>query len=273
MFNSKNTTLVLASIVAAMTLAAPAATPAQAGELPIVGTGDGMEIFQALGREFSSLNPDIKVVIPPSIGSDGAVKAVLAGTSELGRVARPLTAEENGKGLAVKSVMRIPSVIIVHASANTTGVTGVQLHGIFSGKITNWKEVGGADQPIRVIVREEGDSVFKVLKATMPGWSSMTVSSSAQVISTTTQDLIEAVRKTPGSIGFAPYSILHRSSLTMLKIDGRGPSDPAYPSAVSIGLLHGSAALSPDAAKFVEFAQSGAGDKVITWLGGLGVKP
>lgn len=272
MFNTSNTTLVFASVVAAISLSAPTSSPAQAGDLPIVGTGDGMEIFQALGREFSTLNPDIKIVIPASVGSDGAVKAVLAATNELGRIARPLSAEEKSKGLAVKSVMRIPSVIIVHASANTTGVTSAQLQGIFSGKITNWKEVGGADQPIRVIVREEGDSVFKVLKATMPGWSGMTVTPSAQVISTTTQELIEAVRKTPGSIGFAPYSILHRSSLTMLKIDGRGPSDPAYPSAVSIGLVHGSAALSPDAAKFVDFAQSAAGEKVITWLGGLGAK-
>lgn len=272
MFNTRNTTLVFASVVAAISLSAPALSPAQAGDLPIVGTGDGMEIFQALGREFSTLNPDIKVVIPPSVGSDGAVKAVLASANELGRVARPLTADEKGKGLAVKPVMRIPSVIIVHASTNTTGVTGDQLQGIFSGRITNWKEVGGADLPIRVIVREEGDSVFKVLKATMPGWSGMTVTPAAQVISTTTQELIEAVRKTPGSIGFAPYSILHRSSLTMLKIDGRAPSDPAYPSAVSIGLLHGSAVLSPDAAKFIEFAQSTAGEKVITWLGGLGAK-
>lgn len=246
---------------------------ARAGDLFVVGTGDGMEIFQALGREFSTLNPETRIVIPPSVGSDGAVTAVLDGRNELGRVARPLTADEKAKGLVVKPVMRIPSVIIVHASAETTAVSSEQLQGIFSGKITNWKEVGGADLPIRVLVREEGDSVFKVLKATMPGWSGMTVSGKAQVISTTTQEMVETVRKTPGAIGFAPYSILHRSSLTMLKIDGRGPSDPAYPSAVSIGILHRQAPLSPEAAKFVDFARSGGGEKVITWLGGLGVKP
>lgn len=249
-----------------------AAAHAKAGELVVVGTGDGIEIFQALASEFRQVNPSIKVVIPKSVGSDGAVKAVLAKENELGRVARPLSAEEAGKGLAVQPLMRIPSVIIAHAETKITGLTNEQLVAVFSGRFTNWKEVGGADLPIKVIVREDGDSVFKVLRASMPGWNSIKIAPGAEVVSTTTQDLINVVSKTQGAVGFAPYSVVQRSSLTMLKIDGRAPTDATYPSAVSIGIVHGPEPLSADAKAFVTFAQSAEGGKVVRWLGAVAAK-
>lgn len=271
----KKSPLLLIQAAGLLAMAASGAvisTAARAGELVVVGTGDGIEIFQALAKEFRAVKPEINVVVPKSVGSDGAVKAVLAKENELGRVARPLSAEEAGKGLAVKPLMRIPSVIIAHADAKVAALTGAQLVGVFSGKFTNWKEVGGADLPIKVIVREDGDSVFKVLRATMPGWADLKVVPGAEVVSTSTQDLINAVNKTQGAIGFAPYSVVQRSSLTMIKIDGRAPTDPAYPSAVSIGILHRSEPLSADAKAFVDFAQSAEGGKVVSWLGAVPAK-
>lgn len=248
---------------------ATSAGAAHAGDLVVVGTGDGIEIFQALAREIRVIKPDINVTIPKSVGSDGAVKAVLARENELGRVARPLSADEAAKGLAVKPLMRIPGVIIAHADAKVAGITNKQLVDVFTGKITNWKELGGADLPIKVFVREDGDSVFKVLRSTMPGWASIAVAPAATVISTSTQDMVAAVGKTSGGIGFAPFSVVQRSSLTMLKIDGRAPSDPGYPSAVGIGILHAAAPLSPDAQAFIDFARSADGAKVISWLGAV----
>src|SRR5438132_742821 len=75
------------------TLAALALPLGSAGavELPVVGTGDGIELVRALGAAFTADNPNTTILVPPSIGSGGGLAAVGGGKEILARVARPLT--------------------------------------------------------------------------------------------------------------------------------------------------------------------------------------
>ncbi|MGG6548931.1 UNVERIFIED_CONTAM: substrate-binding domain-containing protein, partial [Prevotella sp. 15_C9] len=71
----------------------------RADDLPIVGTGDGIEMLQAVAAAYNAEGGDARVSVPPSIGSGGAVAAVGGERQRLGRVARPLTEAEKAQGL------------------------------------------------------------------------------------------------------------------------------------------------------------------------------
>ncbi len=139
-------------------------------DLQIVGTGDGIDLLQALGSDFMEQAKSIRVEIPPSIGSGGGIAAVGAGKSALGRVARKLTNSEIASGIVYQPIAKLPSAFYVHPRVGVSNLTTDQLRGIYDGQITDWSQVGGAPLRIRVVRREDTDSTLTVLRQLMPGW-------------------------------------------------------------------------------------------------------
>ncbi len=88
-------------------------------------------------------------------GSTAGIKAVKEGTAAIGMSSRELHADE-GAGLVATVVARDGIAVIMHPSNPVSDLTVEQVRDIYSGKITNWKDVGGADKGITVITREEG---------------------------------------------------------------------------------------------------------------------
>lgn len=88
-------------------------------------------------------------------GSTAGIKAVKEGTAAIGMSSRELHEEEKA-GLVATVVARDGIAVIMHPSNPVSDLTIDQVKGIYSGKITNWKDVGGADKGITVITREEG---------------------------------------------------------------------------------------------------------------------
>jgi phosphate transport system substrate-binding protein len=248
----------LAAITPSLVIAA-----ARADTLSVPGTGDGIEILQALSQAYSA-----PVEIPPSIGSGGGIAAVSDGRAVLGRVARPLSPSEEAAGLSIMPVMRIPAAVFVHASAGVTGLTFAQLASIYSGEITNWREVGGADLRIRVVRRETEDSTLKVLRATMPGWQALAITPKSKT-AVTTQDAIDTVKETAGAIGFGPSSTATGKGLVILKLEGIDPKSPDYPSAVTVSLIHKKGALPIEAEGFLKFAVSEPAKEIIGNFGAV----
>src|SRR3954463_14293387 len=133
---------------------------AHATELPVVGTGDGIEILRALGNAFNRTEAAVEITVPPSIGSGGGIAAVGAGSAILGRVARNLTDAEVSRGLVYTPFARLPSAFFVHPGTRVSNLSTRELAALYAGKISNWKEVGGADLRVRVVRREEADSTL-----------------------------------------------------------------------------------------------------------------
>ncbi len=129
----------------------------QAADLSVVGTGDGIDLLRALGAAYTADHPDTNVIVPPSIGSGGGVAAVGSNKEVLARVARPLSDSEKEAGLIATPVFRLPSAFFVHRSAGVSSLTNAQLADIYSGKVTNWRDVGGQDMRIKVVRREDQD--------------------------------------------------------------------------------------------------------------------
>lgn len=87
-------------------------------------------------------------------GSGTGIKSVIAGTVEIGNSSRSLTDEEKSQGL-IENIVAIDGIAIITDKNNTiTNLTKEQLISIYTGEITNWKDVGGKDQRIVVVGRE-----------------------------------------------------------------------------------------------------------------------
>jgi phosphate transport system substrate-binding protein len=221
---------------------------AYAGELPVVGTGDGIELLKVLGAAYSADHPQTIVLVPPSIHSSGGIAAVGSDKEVLGRIARPLKDAEKASGIMSVPVFRLPAAIYIHPAAGVSNLTAKQLTAIYTGEVTNWKEVGGEDLRIKVVRREEVDSTLNVLRDTMPGWS------------------------VPGAIGFGPYTKELERSLTVVKIDGKFPTDQDYPSAVTLSLIYKNNTVTPEAKGFINFFKTGKAKTLLTSLGGVPIE-
>ena len=100
---------------------------ARAGDLAVVGTGDGIDLLRALGAAYMADHPETNVIVPPSVGSGGVIAAVNSDKEVLARVARPLSDSEKDAGLIATPVFRLPSAFFVHRAAGVSGLTSAQL--------------------------------------------------------------------------------------------------------------------------------------------------
>jgi phosphate transport system substrate-binding protein len=249
----------------------PAGAQAQTRALDIVGTGDGIDVLRAIGASFMEQDISVRVEISPSIGSGGGIAAVGSGKAVLGRVARKLTDAESASGIVYKPIARLPSAFFVNPGVGARSVTSEQLAALYSGGITNWKEVGGADLRVRVVRREDTDSTLTVLRASMPGWHDLAITEKSKTASTT-QEAVDTVREVPGAIGFGPFSTPLEQGLTVLRIDGRYPTDAEYPSNVVLALIYMKNMQDADALAFLKFVDTPKVKEVIASLGSVPVK-
>ena len=106
-------------------------------------------IKEAMAEKYPNLT-----IEPQFTGSGTGIQSAIAGTADIGNSSRALKDEEKAEGL-VENIVAIDGIAVVVDKANTvTNLTQDQLKQIYTGAITNWKEVGGADQQIVVIGRE-----------------------------------------------------------------------------------------------------------------------
>jgi phosphate transport system substrate-binding protein len=267
--NAAATPLALA-IVLGLCFAATA--QAQPRVMDIVGTGDGIDVLRTIGASFMEQDKSVRIEVSPSIGSGGGIAAVGSGKAVLGRVARELTNAETASGIVYKPVARLPSAFFVNPAAGVTSVTHEQLLAIYAGRIANWQELGGADQRIRVVRREDADSTLTVLRSSMPGWHDLEITEKSKT-ATTTQEAVETVREVAGAIGFGPFSKPLEQGLTVLRVDGRYPTDIDYPSSVVLALIYMNSLRNPDAFAFIKFVDSAKAREVIASLGSVPVTP
>ena len=252
-------------------LAGMALSPVPAADLAVVGTGDGFDMLKALSVAFNEKSEETSVLVPPSIGSGGGIAAVGSGKASLARVARKLSDAEIGRGLIYTPLAKLPSAFFVHPSAGITGLTSAQLADLYAGKVSNWKDVGGADMRVRVVRREDVDSTLVVLREQMPGWKDLVITERSKM-ATSTQEAIETVRLVEGAIGFGPFTKELEQGTTVLAIDGQHPTSPTYPSAAILAFVHMADTITPGARAFMAFCMGPEGKDIIKAYRGVPVE-
>jgi phosphate transport system substrate-binding protein len=200
--------------------------------LTIAGTGDSQFLLQKLADDFNKAHPEIRVLVPNSVGSTGGIRALLAGEIRLARTARPLKEKEQGQGLVEVRFAYSPIAFVTHPSVEgIDNLTSAQIIGIYSGQYGRWSELGGPDAKIYPVDREIGDSSRTVLEKRLPGFRDI---HSRGKIFYNTPDAANAIASHSFTVGFLPLNIASYAGLKVLRIDGKSPrkyvtSGSAYP--------------------------------------------
>ena len=190
------------------------------GSVSTDGSTSMEEVIGALGEQFQA-DTGVSVTYNPT-GSGSGIEAVKNGSCDIGLSSRALKDEEKAAGLTETTVALDGIAIIVNAENPVTDLSIDQIAQIYTGAVTDWADMGGSAGTIAVIGRESGSG-------TRDGFESITGTEDACVLAqelSSTGAVIEAVRTTPGAIGYASLSAVEgQEGITVLTVDGVAPSE------------------------------------------------
>ena len=171
------------------------------GTVSTDGSTSMEKVINSLGESFMAMNKDVKFTYNPT-GSSSGIQAVSEGRCDIGLSSRALKDDEKASGL-VETVVALDGIAIVVNPENPVSDLDVDtIAKIYTGEITNWKDVGGNDAEIVLIGREAGSG-------TRDGFESITDTKDAcqyRQELTSTGDVINTVSQNPDAIGYASLS-------------------------------------------------------------------
>lgn len=191
-------------------------------KITVVGSSAMQLLAEQAGNDYRLSHPDSNIVVQGG-GSGTGLSQVQAGAVEIG------TSDvfaETQKGIDAKKLQNhlvavVGIVPIVNKSAGVKNLTKQQLSDIFTGKITNWKQVGGKNQNITVINRSKGSGT----RGTFEGL----ILNGKKPIQAQEQDSNGTVRKivssTPGTISYISFPYANDENIQKLSIDGIKPTN------------------------------------------------
>ena len=189
------------------------------GSVSTDGSTSMEKVIGALGESFMANNEGATFTYNPT-GSGSGIKAVQAGTCDIGLASRNLKDEEKSSGLKQTVLAYDGIAIIVHPDNPVSDLDVETIAKIYTGEITNWKEAGGNDAQIVLIGREAGSG-------TRDGFESITGTEGdcqyRQEL-TSTGDVITTVSQNPDAIGYASLASL-KDTVTALKVGGVEPTE------------------------------------------------
>lgn len=204
---------------------APTADPTEpaaaelSGNVNVNGSTSMGDVIAALTEGFNEANPDVTINYTGS-GSGAGITGVLDGTCDLGLSSRALTDDEKSQG-AVENIIALDGVAVVVNPENTvTDLTTEQIAQIFTGEITNWSELGGADAEIAVFGRENGSGTRSAFEEIV-GVEDACVYTNEY---SSTGDVIGNVASNPNAIGYASLSAVDET-VTAVNVNGVAPSE------------------------------------------------
>lgn len=205
--------------VSASPSASPSPSATLAGVVNLDGSTSMEKVMGALGEAFMDGNGEVTVNYSGT-GSSAGITAVKDGTADIGLASRKLKAEEEAGGLVGTTVALDGIAIIVNPGNGVNDLTVEQIADLATGKITNWKDVGGADAQVVMIGREAGSG-------TRDGFESITGTKDKcayQNELTSTGDVIANVASNPNAIGYASLASVKETVKAVL-VNSVAPSE------------------------------------------------
>ena len=232
-------------------------------------------IAKAFAEYYMRQNPGVNITVSES-GSGNGAKALLNGTCDIADLSRDLKDTER-KAMEEKGVKPVAHVVafdalpvIVHPSNKVKGLTIDQVRDIYTGKITNWKDVGGSDQAIVVISRDTNSGTFESFKDLVLGKEAKICEGAEYAGSN--GGVRQRVQMTKGAIGYAGLGFVDRS-VKALAINGIAPCaetviSKTYPIARELFMFtNGAPAAEGLIAKFIALSRSEKGREIIEEIG------
>ena len=250
---------------------APAADAALSGTVATDGSTSMEKVIGALGEFFMEASKDVTFTYNPT-GSGSGITAVSEGRCDIGLSSRALKDEEKAGGLK-ETVLALDGIAIIVNPANPVNDLDLDtIAKIYTGEITNWKDVGGNDAEIVLIGREAGSG-------TRDGFESITGTKDAcqyRQELTSTGDVITTVATNPDAIGYASLAAL-KDSVRALTVGGVQATEDSVKNGSYVVqrpfvlVTKDGTELSPAAQAFFDYATSAEAAPIIAAAGAVAV--
>ncbi len=265
------TILISASLITG--LFAGCGTTGNNSQSSIVSTDGSTSMEKVIGflsESYTEENKDVKITYNPT-GSGSGIKAVQDGRCDIGLSSRDLKDDE--KQNLTATVVAIDAIaVIVNPQNKTDNLSVEQISALYTGKITNWKELGGADAPVVLIGREAASG-------TRDGFESITKTEDKCKYSqelTSTGDVVQTVASNPNAIGYTSLAAV-KENVKIIGVDGVLPSKETVQNGNYkvqrdfVFVTNKNNELTGSAKEFFDYAVSGEADDLIEQAGAIPV--
>jgi phosphate transport system substrate-binding protein len=216
----------LAALSIAVLMCAPVSAGAQkiaadqlTGKLVVTGASTLAPLIAEIGKRFENLYPAVRIDVQ-SGGSSRGVADARQGLADIGMVSRAM--KEDERDLSAFPIARDGVCPILHQENPVQALTDEQVVAIYTGKVTNWKSVGGTDAPITVVNKADGRSTLEVF---LHYFKLKNVDIKAQVVIGDNEQGVKTVAGNRNAIGYvsigtAEYDATHGVPIKLLPIGG-----------------------------------------------------
>jgi phosphate transport system substrate-binding protein len=264
-------------ILALALAAALSLVHARTNQITCSGSTTVLPVAQAAAEAYMDLNPSINISVRGG-GSGVGVAALQNGTVQIANSSRPMKASEaaacESKGFkpAAYAIANDGIAMVVHPTNPIKNLTVSQIRDIYTGKISNWKELGGRDLAIIIISRDVASGTFEVFND--KALSNEKVVSSAQLLASNNA-VVTAVSSTPGGIGYAGLGYI-TDLVRVVSVDEIFPTistiqDGTYPLSRKLFMFTRGKATG-DVDRFLAWIQSAAGQKIVAEQGFIPIR-
>ena len=250
----------------------PSPTPdVLTGRLTLAGSTTIQPLISPLADDFVNLHPNINMDIAGG-GTAVGISAVHNGTSDIGMASRTLTTEES-KGINQFQIAFDVLAIVVHPDNPVKTLTLAQIQDIYFGRVTNWKDLGGLDQPIVPVQREISSGSRGAFDEMVLNKQTATASNIETAV--TAGDAAARISSEEGAIGYLGFGNLEKS-IKVVAVNGVIPTqvtakDGSYSLVRPLILMTGPLT-QPLAQVFIDYVLSPVGQKAVNDLGWIPVK-
>jgi phosphate transport system substrate-binding protein len=266
----------LSSLVVLSMLALGLAIPAYAEKIVVEGSTTVLPIAQRAAEDFMNANTGSEISVRGG-GSGVGITSLIEGTCDIGDSSRAIKDEELekavGRGKDPKAnVVAMDGIAIIVNDANTVNeLTKAQIKAIYTGKISDWSQVGGPQEKIVVVSRDSASGTFEAFGEL--ALDKAKVRSDA-MMEASNQAVASVVAKTPGGIGYVGLAFL--SGVKVVKLDGVAASKETVLSKqykLSRPLfMYTNGKPSGLAKEFIDFILSAKGQKLVEEEGFVSIK-
>jgi ABC-type phosphate transport system substrate-binding protein len=206
--------------------AVTAAVPASADPLTLQGsTTLNSQIMAPYQRDIEKLSQQTLIIVPNK--SSLGLQAPFEGRADLGMISGPLELEKVAlrrispnaplDRLRAFEVARIPMAFSIHPSNPVRSMTTADMRRILLGEVRNWREVGGHDVPIRLIMVREGGGVQATVEQQILGKEKVTAPNPIRV--QIGSQVVKVSLQEPGALGLAQLGVVKRAGAPAIELD------------------------------------------------------
>lgn len=203
-------------IIVAVLAACSQSSSSQASTITASGSTALQPLVEQAAQDYMASHPNLKIDVSGG-GSGQGIKDVASGAVDIG----DSDVDASVANLDDHQVAVIAFAVVVGPNVGIDSLSRSQIADVFNGKIANWKQVGGHDQPVVLIFRKPGSGTRHVFSSYFLGGAE---SKGNGTVEDSSQKVAQRVKNTAGAISYVGYSYARQYNVPIMRIDGVEPS-------------------------------------------------